>query len=341
MRELPERVTVYQFPGGYPGTAATLRLMSQVLREEYGDPRMRARFRTITRDVAPLDVWGEVEAVWNFCLENIRYQRDPPGIEHITRPVDLDKQIERGTAAEDCESMALYAATLLAAGGIPSAWEAQGRDRARRDRFKHCSLIVTNPRTGEEASFDLVGAVEVDGFTLGDTLHRDGDPVERWSALDGERIAMGGMHGLFGDSGAGMGDAASDWWAAGNMGPPPQQPKPATPTTPAAPAYGNQPIAHQQAGTTTTTTTTTTGAPAYDWRQTVTPIVTGVSSIIQGIAPLLGPYGQIVGGVMKVGDGIYSAATGQPVGTVLPQPAKSGGGAIAAVGGALLLAALV
>lgn len=178
------------FPSGYPTTAATLQWMARVVRDRESHPRIRARARQITADVDQLDVDGEIKAVWDWVTSHVRYLRDPLHTEHLTDPVELDEQIDDGDAAEDCEGIALYAATLLAAMGIASVFEAQGQDAAQPDRFTHCALLALNSRTHRAVSFDPVGALEFENFGLGDTVHRPGDPVERWT-LEGRRLDGG------------------------------------------------------------------------------------------------------------------------------------------------------
>jgi hypothetical protein len=308
MQELPARVTVYQFPAGYAGTVATLRLMSEVLREEYGHPRMRARARELFVGLESLDVWGEVQAVFDFALEHIRYMRDPIGFEHITRPVALDEQIDRGTAAEDCESVSLYCATLLAAAGIPSDWEIQGTDAGQPKKFKHCALTVTNPRTKETRSFDVIGSIEFPGqFELGDSLHVDGEPIEHFGSFDGERMAglMGYLDdALLGDSGSGFG---MDLFG-----------------TSSAPSSSHSTSSSSSGGPMSTTS---------GMFGTINPLLNMTTGLIENVAsmPVFGPTGKVVASVFKVGDAVYNTMTGALVGKVTVNP-----GIIAAVGGGLL-----
>lgn len=187
--QAPDRVDRFQFGEGYATTVGTLETMANVLQKEHLDPRIRTRMRQILRaaQLDSMDMNGEILAVWNFILSNVRYVRDPLGAEHITAPVELDKEVDDGSAMEDCESIALYAATLLASIGIPSQFEIQGRRPSRPDRFTHCALVVQNPRTKEWISFDPIGYWEYPGqFWLGDTLHRQGEPLQRFD-LFGQR----------------------------------------------------------------------------------------------------------------------------------------------------------
>lgn len=201
MTTAPSTHDVFNFPPGYRTTEGTLRVMADVVKRRHTDPRMRNRVRSIFYDynVPSADHDAEIAAVYDFIIRHIRYQRDPLGVEYITDPVTLDEQIDEGGAAEDCESLALYAATLFAAAGLPSEFDIMG-PRAGEQRFTHCALAVQNPRTKAWTSFDPVGEYHYPGnFTLGDTIFIEGMARERWG-LDGKRVGMGDfLETAFGD----------------------------------------------------------------------------------------------------------------------------------------------
>jgi len=203
-------------PGGYATTARTLEEMARIVRQEHTDPNVRTLYRAITYGLPSMDYDAEIAAVWDFVCNNVRYQRDPIGAEHVTLPTEMVRQInEEGLAAEDCESVATFAATLFAAGGLPSRFDAIG---SVPDKFSHCALQVQNPRTKEWTSFDPIGAWGYPGrFGLGDTLAVEGGARELWN-LDGERDeSMGDLFDcMFGD----LGDSASDLAAAKAVGDP-------------------------------------------------------------------------------------------------------------------------
>lgn len=210
----------FDYPDGESMTVGTLRTMAALVRKQSEHPRIRARARAILADarVASMDYDAMLAAVYAFVRDHVRYVRDPIGAEYVTDPVELDLQVDDGDAAEDCESLALYAATLLASIGIASEFETQAKDLSDPTRATHCSLQARHPGNGAWVSFDLVGAAAYPGqFGLGDTLAQPGERVERWN-LDGEKTTkertMRRMHlaGLISASdfgGDGMGDAGS------------------------------------------------------------------------------------------------------------------------------------
>jgi len=252
-------------------TEGTIAVMAKAAREASLDPRIRARARQLFAHLDSMDTAGEIRAVWDFILGAIRYQRDPLLAEHVTHPVRLDQEIDEDQAAEDCEGVETYAAALFAAAGITSLFDTQGRDPSRPLKFSHCSLLVKDSRSGQWIDFDPVGAWHYgEGrFSLGDTLHKPGEPRQLWD-LNGKKVRqpMGlvnadTLEGAFSDCGCGRGDAG-----LGDAG------------------------------------------------DTAFSIINQVGNA----APAFGPYGQIVGGILHLGTGIYNAATGKQIGVGLPQP---------------------
>ncbi len=210
----PNSTTTNYGQAGYGANLVTLRMMCGAVRDRHTVERFRTRLRGIfaTANLRPMDTAGEIRAVWDFVLGNVRYMLDPLSAEHITDPLTLDQQVDEGTAAEDCESIALYAATLFAANGMRSAFQIMGRDARDPKNFRHCALIVVDPRTLEPISFDPIGYWEGQergfSFGLGDTLHKPGEPVEYWDSLECRRVSpselgrgpsAGLLAGIFGD----------------------------------------------------------------------------------------------------------------------------------------------
>jgi hypothetical protein len=207
---MPDRSTAieFTFPRGYPTTEGTVKLLAEAVRFYHTHPVIRRRAREITAGIPSMDYDADIEAVWSFLHENVKYMRDPLFAEYVTSPVELDRQVDEGQAAEDCEGVSLYAATLLAAMGIESEFVIMGRNPQKPQRFTHCALRVKNPRTKQWTEFDLVGAWAYPGrFTLGDSMVSTSGPVEYWS-LDG--VKEGGIGDLFGDCPGVSGDLFDD-----------------------------------------------------------------------------------------------------------------------------------
>lgn len=191
------------FVAGYPATEGTIRWMGEIARRASVDARIRQRARQLTVGLPAFDHDAEIARVYEFVLGHVRYLRDPDGVEYMTDPVELDRQVDEGTAAEDCEGMILYALSLLASMGIPGLFAAHGFDSRLQRQFSHCSAVVINPRTKRATWFDPVGALEFPGsFGLGDTVYRAGAPLGLWD-LDGNKVTMSEFRELFGSGGLG------------------------------------------------------------------------------------------------------------------------------------------
>lgn len=101
--------------GGQAGNMQTLRTMNKLAHEKAGDPTVRKLALNILNfyDVPSHHFADEAIAIGKFVQENVRYVKDPTGIEQVHDPVMLIEQISRGIARGDCDDMALLTASLL------------------------------------------------------------------------------------------------------------------------------------------------------------------------------------------------------------------------------------
>lgn len=97
--------------------------MRAAVRAAVRDPRQRIRNKAIeiTRGVRSRDFAGEVEALWSWVHENIRFVRDVHGIETVQSPI---KTLELG--AGDCDDHATLLASYLLSIGHPVRFVAVG-----------------------------------------------------------------------------------------------------------------------------------------------------------------------------------------------------------------------
>lgn len=93
--------------------------MKSVARKESGDPLVRRLALNILNyyNVESHHYIDEALAIGDYVKKNVRYVRDPDGIEYLQSPKDLIKQMQMKTAQGDCDDMALLTATLLLAIG--------------------------------------------------------------------------------------------------------------------------------------------------------------------------------------------------------------------------------
>lgn len=89
--------------------------MRKVARQRSTDPRIRQLALKILQEsrIKSHDFIDEAMALGEFVKENIRYVRDPNGVEQLHDPIYLINEIVKGTAHGDCDDQALLLASLL------------------------------------------------------------------------------------------------------------------------------------------------------------------------------------------------------------------------------------
>jgi hypothetical protein len=104
------RSTYYEIPGGMAGTDETVRHMHRLLKEGLKSNVIRILALDILRrsGIEARDWAGEVEAVYNWVADNIRYTRDPYKLEYIQSP-----EVVVRTKAGDCDDLSVLLAALL------------------------------------------------------------------------------------------------------------------------------------------------------------------------------------------------------------------------------------
>lgn len=134
------RVTFANYPSGVSGTAYTIQRMRDMAFKGSVHPDVIDAARIVIRDVGHKDYYGEAEAIFNWVKSNIRYVRDPNGVEMIQAPwVTLKK------GAGDCDDLSTLINSLLASIGMQTGYETIRSDPANPDEFSHVYSIVKTP----------------------------------------------------------------------------------------------------------------------------------------------------------------------------------------------------
>lgn len=108
-------------PEGEQGTAVTLRLMRSLVHRYKKAGEVRETALTLVAPVRQKDWVGEVNAIFEWVRDHIRYVRDIHGIETLqTPPVTMDV----GTG--DCDDKSTLLASLLESIGHPTRFVAAG-----------------------------------------------------------------------------------------------------------------------------------------------------------------------------------------------------------------------
>jgi len=149
--------------------ADTLRAMRALARRGSEDLEIRGLVERLTSGIASGDYSSEVLAIYYWVTQNIRYLRDPSGVELVKTP----RQVLRSRAG-DCDDMAvLLAAMLLAAGNSVSFAVASFRP-GPLPLFSHVYAEVDTPHG--KIALDPV-ANRVTAQMLGRIRHKASIPV--------------------------------------------------------------------------------------------------------------------------------------------------------------------
>jgi len=89
---------------------------------------------------------GRAHAVYEFMKRNVKFVRDPAGLEHVRHPDQLLEEISRrGQTTGDCDDVATLGAALLKKLGLQACFIVAGRRRG--GRFEHV-LYGVRDRSG-------------------------------------------------------------------------------------------------------------------------------------------------------------------------------------------------
>lgn len=120
---VPPRATLSALPEGVNGIRSTLAIMVKIARQWRRDPGIITLARSIVQPLPGKDFRGEVERLFCWVKQNIRYVQDVRDVETLATPkATLDMR------AGDCDEMVTLLATLLEAIGHPTRYVALGFD---------------------------------------------------------------------------------------------------------------------------------------------------------------------------------------------------------------------
>lgn len=133
-------------PDGAAGVKVTLKLMCAIVKLYRVTPLMRDWAGQVTAGV-PGKFWrGEMNALFSWVQNNIRYFQDPFDVEWLQTP---DKTLELGYG--DCDDQCILLSTGLEAAGYATRFVACGPDEAN---YEHVFLQAKIPDTDHWVSMD-------------------------------------------------------------------------------------------------------------------------------------------------------------------------------------------
>jgi len=135
------QVTLLNYPFGYAGTKFTIDKMHVMVRKGKTDPDVIGAARAIVRNCPRKNYHAEAEAIFDFVKRNIRYTRDPNGVELVQSP-SVTLRLGHG----DCDDAAVLISALCEAVGMRTGFETIRSNPQVPDEFSHVYAIV---RTNE------------------------------------------------------------------------------------------------------------------------------------------------------------------------------------------------
>lgn len=117
----PRRQFLGELPPGEQGTSATLQLMKRLTNQFKRSPAIRETALSLIGDLRPKDWRGEVNALFTYVRDHIRYTRDVRGLETLQIPT-----VTMDLSAGDCDDKSTLLASLLESVGHPTRFVAVG-----------------------------------------------------------------------------------------------------------------------------------------------------------------------------------------------------------------------
>ncbi len=134
--ELPKKtkITTYEVDE-YETIPRTLDRMIDIIRESIDSPIVRRFVNETLKDIPEKNYYAEAEALHNKTKDFIRYQRDPNGIETITKPelMILDEEMR----VEDCDGRTVFNATNQLIAGNKCRLVAVATNPKKPDEVNH------------------------------------------------------------------------------------------------------------------------------------------------------------------------------------------------------------
>jgi len=109
----------FEIPDGRQGTNETLKLMTQLVKEGKKAPGIRDQALFLIRGLHQKDFPGEINALFEFVRDEIRYVMDINNVETVHMP-----EIVLAKRAGDCDDKSLLLASLLESIGHPTRFKA-------------------------------------------------------------------------------------------------------------------------------------------------------------------------------------------------------------------------
>ena len=131
------KIFIGRIPRGYAGTKKTVDYIAQLIREGAKDfcVRQRAIDILIRMRVRPKDYLGEIQTLFEWVKNNVRYTRD---IHHVELLHSARRMLE--LRAGDCDDMTILLASMIKSIGHPVRLVLVGFNPRKKKLFSHIYL---------------------------------------------------------------------------------------------------------------------------------------------------------------------------------------------------------
>ena len=146
----PSTYKVVQIPTGQRGTEQTLQVMGNLAIEAQSDPQFVAFAQGIVRNCGARDYACMMQAIYDFVVNNLKYQNDPTFCEFVQSPSYAI--FVSGTS--DCDDQACVVAALALSLGFLGAYRAVFLETP--DEASHVFAMLKHPNQRDWTPIDTV-----------------------------------------------------------------------------------------------------------------------------------------------------------------------------------------
>lgn len=157
----PHKITFHTLSEGPRGTLETASFMRELVNQYKVDPEIRGTAMSLVQALPDKDERSEVDAIFNFVRDGIRYLKDVWDVETLHSPPEL-----LACGQGDCDDKSVLLAALLESIGYETLFKITGYDGPE---FQHVYVIVRlngvsiplDPTEPEPAGWEAPGATAV------------------------------------------------------------------------------------------------------------------------------------------------------------------------------------
>ncbi|MEM5806978.1 MAG: transglutaminase family protein [Candidatus Aenigmatarchaeota archaeon] len=134
---------------GDDGIRETLLKMRELIYNTDKNRIVKEKARQLIKDISPLDYEKQIEVIFRWVTNNVKYVRDIRGVEELTSPDIIIENIEKKqeTHSSDCDDIAMLLSALLRAVGFKTRLEAIALHN--NIAYDHARVSVLNPKTNK------------------------------------------------------------------------------------------------------------------------------------------------------------------------------------------------